>query len=278
MSDSTPHVLRAYDRENVTTRVLEALGHTFPDGESLVEVDDLAPVDEFHIRGRDSTVELAGLAELDAGSRVLDVGCGLGGSARYLATHFEADVVGVDLTPEYVSLARRLSRMTGCDDRTTFHQGSALELPADDGAFDVVWLEHVQMNVSDKERLVRELARVLRAGGSLAFHEIFAGGDEEPHFPVPWADDLEASFLVEAEEFHDRLTDNGLDEEAWRDVTEKSLRWFETVAERLDASGPPPLGLHLLMGEAAPSKLGNVGRSLAEARIRVVQGVFSASA
>lgn len=119
---------------------------------------------------------------------------------------------------------------------------------------------------------------MLRAGGSLAFHEIFADGDEGPHFPVPWADGPEASFLVEAEEFHDRLTDNDLDEKVWRDVTEEALGWFETVSERLASSGPPPLGLHLLMGEAAPSKLGNVGRSLAEARIRVVQGVFSASA
>lgn len=276
MSDPTSHVLRSYARHDLTPRVLEALQNAFPDRTGTVGVDDLAAVDEFHIRGRESTVELAELAGIETGSRVLDVGCGLGGSARYLATHFDAEVVGVDLTPGYVSLARRLSRITGCDDRTTFHRGSALELPVEDDSFDLVWLEHVQVNVPKKNRLVGELARVLRSGGSLAFHEIFSGNDEKPHFPVPWAEDPEASFLVEAGEFRDRLAGSGLEEEAWRDVSEASLLWFEAVSERLAEGEHPPLGLHLLMGETAPAKLGNVGRSLAEGRIRVVQGVFSA--
>lgn len=276
MDDPTAEVVHGYQRHGARDRVLEAVSALFPDSDEPVGVDDLAPVDEFHIRGRESTVELADLAEVEPGTKVLDVGCGLGGSARYLATRFGAEVVGVDPAPDFLALARTLSERTGCDEEVSFREGSAGALPVEDGAFDVVWMEHVQMNVADKAALADELRRALRPGGVLAFHEIFAAGtDDDLHFPVPWADGPAASFLEPAHAFQERLAGAGFGEKVWRDVTAPSLAWFEATIERLEGEGPPPLGLHLLMGEAAPVKLKNVGRNLSESRIRVFQGVYT---
>lgn len=274
-------VRQVYQDPGPTDRVLEAVRrHLHGDRatDPAVSVDDLAPVDAFHIRGREGTVALAELAGVEPGSRVLDVGSGLGGTARYLASRFDAEVVGVDLVPDYVGLARTFSEWTDLDRRTSFREGSAVDLPVSDGAFDVAWLEHVQMNVSDKSTLARELIRTLRPGGRLVLYEIFGTNRGDPHFPVPWADDASASFLVSAESFRDAVTSAGATVEAWEDVSEPSLEWFRGVLERVQREGPPPLGIHLLMGDSAPTKLKNVKRNLEEGRIRVIQGVFRTSA
>lgn len=145
---------------------------------------DLAPVDEFHIRGRESTVELARRAAPRTGERVLDLGCGLGGSARYLAAEHGCAVTGIDLTHAYVDAARTLTRWVGLDGRVRFEAADALALPFDDASFDLVWTEHVQMNIADKSRLYAEIARVLAPGGRLALHD-FLRGTGEPDLSPP---------------------------------------------------------------------------------------------
>ena len=134
------------------------------DAHSL-RVDDLAPLDEFHTRGRESTLEVAELANLKASDLVLDVGCGLGGTVRHLAEQYKCHVVGVDLTEEYISVGKKLTELVGLSDRVELCQGSALEIPYEDRKFDVVWTEHVQMNIADKNRFYSEIARVLKPGG-----------------------------------------------------------------------------------------------------------------
>jgi SAM-dependent methyltransferase/sulfur carrier protein ThiS len=232
---------------------------------------DLAPVDEFHIRGREATVELAQRAKLAPGRRVLDVGCGLGGSVRYLAAEHGCAATGVDLTPEYVDAARELAAMVKLDGAVSFRQGSALALPFDAGSFDVVWTEHAQMNIADKRTFYAEIARVLRPGGRLVFHDIFQGPTGPPHFPVPWADDASISHLQTPDEARARLADVGLTVHDWVDETEPSLAWFAATVERLRTGGPSPLGLHLLMGPTARDKFANMRRNLEERRIVVFQ-------
>ena len=82
-----------------------------------------------------------------------------------------------------------LSEHLGLGSKTEFSQGSALELPCQDESFDLAWTEHVQMNIEDKARFYGEIARVLRPGGKLAFHDIFRGPGEPPFYPAPWAGD-----------------------------------------------------------------------------------------
>jgi SAM-dependent methyltransferase len=267
-------VVGHYDRDDLAGVVLRALQAAHGDL-SRIKPSDLNPIDEFHIRGREATAELAAALGDFTASEILDVGSGLGGTARYLASNFGCRVTGIDLTPGYVSLAQKLSELVSLTSATEFRCESALSLPFQDGRFDIVWMEHVQMNIDDKKRLARELARVLREGGRLAFHEVFSYAEREPYFPVPWAEGSAESFLSCAEDFRSSLEEAGMQAAAWKDVTQAALAWASSVLQRIRDSGPPPLGLHLLMGETARAKLENVKRSLKDQRIQVFQAVFS---
>jgi ubiquinone/menaquinone biosynthesis C-methylase UbiE len=234
---------------------------------------DLAPVDAFHIRGREATLELAGRAGLGPGQRVLDVGCGLGGSARHLASEYGCRVDGLDLTDEYIQVARALARLVQLEDHVSFHTGSALELPFEDGSFDVVWTEHAQMNIADKESFYRQIRRVLKPGGRLAFHDIFQGDGGDIHLPAPWASQAAISHLRTPQVVRELLDELGLRVLSWEDKTSASADWFRDTLARLKSEERPPLGLHLLMGETGPEKFRNVARNLDEGRIAVIQAI-----
>ena len=163
-----------YGRGDILTSILQALRDMGKDVTQLTPAD-LAPVDAFHIRGREATVELAKRAALQPGQRVLDVGSGLGGSVRYLAATHHVQATGIDVTAEYVDVARTLAELVGLQERVTFRQSSALALPFEVGTFDVVWTEHAQMNIADKQAFYAEMARVLGPRGRLVFHDIFQG-------------------------------------------------------------------------------------------------------
>jgi len=211
--------------------------------------------------------------ELQSRHVLLDVGSGLGGTSRYLANIFGCQVIGMDLTAEYCRVAEMLSSRVGLSDRTAFRQGSALELPFPDGHFDVVWTEHVQMNIADKARFYGEVARVLKGGGRFAFHDILAGNEPGLHFPVPWAADASISHLIAADELESLLADLGFEPLRWEDKTEASVAFLRATLEDRRGADRPPLGLHLLMGSDAGEKFTNVLRNLEEGRVRVVQAV-----
>lgn len=266
---------RHYAVGDLLTRIETALELAGKDRAHLTP-RDLSPVDAFHVRGRAATEELADLAEIGPDTRVLDVGSGLGGSARFLAESCGCKVTGIDLTPEYCDVANTLSGWVGLADRTAFEAGSALAMPFVDGAFDLVWCEHVQMNIEDKAGFCREIARVLAPGGRFVFHEVFGVAGGEPRYPVPWADDPGLSHLVTAAAARTALEAAGLRADIWRDTTAATVTWYEGVSARL-AGGPPPVGLHLLMGESTMPKLHNLGGSLRDGLLQAWQGVFSSA-
>lgn len=281
MSEHTPSyeksIAENYGRADLEAAIMAAFAEAGIDPDRLTR-DDIAALDEFHIQGREATRALATLATLPEGAEVLDVGCGIGGPARTLAAEFDCRVTGVDLVEEYCHVAALLTERVGLDDRVTFRQGNALDLPFDDDAFDVVWVQHVAMNVAEKATLFDELTRVLRPGGRLVLHEVLAGTGGQPHFPVPWATDPSISFLATPEEVSRLLAERGYDEVAWTETTAESLAWFrgklEAMASR-SADEPSPPGLGLLMGSDTPEKMQNVVRNLEEERISVWQGVVT---
>jgi sarcosine/dimethylglycine N-methyltransferase len=266
-------VERHYGRGQILESIMRALGDMQKDVSKLSPAD-LALVDEFHTRGRAATIELARRAALTPGLNVLDVGCGLGGSARYLASEHGCRVTGIDLTKEYVDAATALAELVGMKDLVTFHQASALDLPFPDGSFDAVWTQHVQMNIADKRGFYGQITRVLAPRGRLLFHDVFQGPGGALHYPVPWAEDGSISFLETPETVRKILEGLGFSVLAWDDKSQMSREWFVTRLAALDASGPPPLGSHLLMGATARLKLENNARNLSEQRSVVVQGVL----
>ena len=234
--------------------------------------DDLAPIDEFHTRGRAATRELAEMANLKPSDLVLDVGCGLGGTARYLAENCKCCVKGIDLTEVYITAGTKLTESTRLSDRVELVCCSALDLPYEDEWFDIVLTQHVQMNIVDKHRFYAEIERVLKPGGRFIFHDVFLCGDKPPLYPVPWAEDESVSAMVPEEQGRSIIEEMGLTVEQWTEKVPESVKFFEKVIGRIEAKGLPPLGIHLVLGDNAEDKLRNHARNLSENRLSVIVG------
>jgi len=261
-----------YTRADLGDVILAALEKAGKDVNRLTP-EDLAPIDQFHIRGRMATLELARAAGLDATKYVLDVGSGVGGTSRCLTKEFGCRVTGIDLTDEYCRVATMLTARTGLAHLVDFRQGDATELPFDDQTFDVVWTEHVAMNIPDKTRLYKEMHRVLKPGGTLAIYDVLAGPSGPVLFPVPWARTPETSFLVQPAELRTLLTEAGFTVTDWTDTTEAARAWFVPLVEKIKKEGFPPLGFHVLMGADFQAMAQNQGRNLQEGRIVLGQVV-----
>jgi ubiquinone/menaquinone biosynthesis C-methylase UbiE len=125
--------------------------------------------EEIHVGGAKETDILAAKAGISAASRVLDVCSALGGPARHLAGKFGCTVVGLDATVKMHNEAQRRTTEAGLDGAVTFKLGNALDMPFRAGTFDVVWGQDAWCYVTDKARLIRECARVVKPGGVVAF-------------------------------------------------------------------------------------------------------------
>src|ERR1700761_4009197 len=269
MNDALDGVRGHYRATGLTERLKTALAVFGPE-DQLLAPEQLDALDQFHTRGLAATAELAQLAGLGAGAVVLDVGSGVGGPARFLAAKHGCRVMGVDLSAPFVEAARYLTARTGQQDLVSFGVASALELPFATGSFDAVLLQHVAMNIFDRARLYREMARVLKQGGRFAtFDVVLNGGD--PLYPLPWARTPATSFLLNADATRQAIEAAGFHTLAWQDDSEPAKAWFA----QLRASGPPPPpNLGVVMGQGFAELATNLGRSLIEGRLGVVTAVF----
>src|SRR5215470_9520644 len=234
MIDVIDGVRDHYRATGLTERLKAALTSFGPEDQRLTP-QQLAALDQFHTRGLAATIELAKLAGITADSSVLDVGSGIGGPARVLAATYGCRVTGVDLSEAFVDAARYLTERTGQSAQVSFQTASALELPFDDGRFNIVLLQHVAMNIADRARLYAEIRRVLRPGGRFATFDVVSNG-VEPHYPVPWARTPATSFLLSAAATRGAIEPAGFRTLAWRDDTAAAKAWVA----RLRAAGPPP--------------------------------------
>jgi sarcosine/dimethylglycine N-methyltransferase len=251
-------------------RIEQALTSAGKDLEHLT-LDDLAPMEDFHSLGRLATLGLIDLAGVAPQDRVLDAGCGIGGTSRLLAAQVGCQVTAVDLTSDYCDTARWLNHAVGLDDLITVGEADVLELPFARSSFDVVISQHVQMNIADKRRLYAEAHRVLAPGGCLALWDVSAGPSQPIRFPVPWSATPEHSHLVTPDELRDLLQHAGFEVTAWNDLTEAAADAMAAVF----AAPRPDLGLHVYVPDFA-TKVTNLIDNAREGRTRLIQAVLTA--
>lgn len=263
--------LEHYERPALIPAIVEALRQEGKDP-LAIQASDLGPIDQLHIGGSRESVELLGLSGIGPGMRVLDVGCGLGGPARLLAEH-GCSVLALDFTRTYAHACQELSAMVGFGRRVQAVLADATCLSIRSESVDAVWMEHVNMNISDKRALLSEILRVVRPGGRLAFHEVFQGSGGEVVYPMPWSPDAASSHLVRREVFRSLLVDCGWEVLEWKDRREESLAWLAAARRKALESGPRPLGPQIVLGPQSREILGNLGVAVEEQRIEVVMGV-----
>jgi SAM-dependent methyltransferase len=253
------HYTGGHRRGGLENAIIAALAAAGKDPDHL-SPSDLAPVDEFHTGGREATVDFAAQLAVAPGTRLLDVGCGIGGAARFFADRFGCRVTGVDLTEEFVRTARALSRRVGLGDRVRFEQANALALPFEPGSFDAAYMMHVGMNVEDKPALFREIRRVLAREGSFGIYDVVLTGRGAIRFPLPCATGPETCFVTDTGTYRRALAEAGFEIRRERDRLEVARAFFRRELGRLEqsAGAPPPLGIHLLLGDEAPRILANV--------------------
>jgi SAM-dependent methyltransferase len=263
-----------YSASDIEARILAGLRTAGLNPEQRLTPEELGTLDHFHTGGLLASRELQELAGIEARDRVLDIGAGLGGSARLLAHATGCRVDCIEMSADYCAGAVLLNRLTGLEDRIRVRQGSALDLPFADHSFDVVWMQNVGMNIADKQRLYAEIARVLKPGGRYAFQEMAAGNAVTTYFPLPWATDPHDSCLIPPEVMRKALGDCGLVAERFEDTTDVHLN--RTQASVSAAPGPAgQLGLSVFVDNLA-QKAANARRSLEEGQVRLVRGVFRA--
>ena len=247
---------------------VEAIGKTA----ATVTVDELAPVDEFHIGGRQASEDFINQLELSADDHTLDVGCGIGGTCRFVASRFGCRVTGIDLTPEFVSTGQSLCDWVGLSGQVELHQGDASAMPFTDQSFDAAFMLHVGMNIANKAGLFAEVYRLIKPGGFFGVYDVMQTSDEPLSYPVPWSSVAGTSALATRAQYTEALELAGFGVLKIRDRREFAAEFFAETRRRMDqAGGAPPLGVHIAMGESATVKISNMVENIAAGRISPVE-------
>jgi SAM-dependent methyltransferase len=255
---------------DVYARIVEAMkaASLSPD---TVTVEQLAPVDHFHARGFPATVELADALPIREGHHIVDIGCGIGGPARYLAKRFGCRVSGVDITAPFVEAANKLTALLKMESLVEVKLGDGQQLPFADGVFDGGYAQHVTMNIADRARFFAEAYRVLRPDAFFALTEHGLGPNGSPHYPVPWSEDGSGSHLVTPAETMVYLNEAGFVDVRMEDTGAKYLAGYRRAMELAAQGALPAFGIQILMGQTAPAKTKNAARNIEEGRTHPVQ-------
>ena len=266
MSTSTP-VASHYSRGDLLSRLNAALSDDGVDPHHP-SMEALAPYDQFHGRGMEATIEIAGLMRAGPSDHLLDIGSGIGGPARYFANRFGCKVTGIDLTEEFCAVARHLTRLLGMENRLAFEVGDALAMPFQDASFDGAYSMNVSMNIADKGRFYREIRRVLKPGAWLVLSEIAKGEGGELDYPTPWAASARTSFLSTPDETRRGLTEAGFEVISLRSTAEEARAYGARARAMVERGEKPPhRAVMLIHADLATQAMANTARGLSEERI-----------
>jgi ubiquinone/menaquinone biosynthesis C-methylase UbiE len=228
-------------------------------------VEALAPYDQFHGRGMEATEELIRLVAAGPNDHLLDIGSGIGGPARVMATRFDCRVTGIDLTEEFCEAARHLTRAVGLEGRVEVCVADALVMPFADASFSGAYSMNVSMNIEDKPAFYREIHRVLRPGAWVVLSEIARGGSGEVLYPTPWAATARTSFLATPGETRRGLEDERFEVVELRSTLQEALASgarSRAMVER--GEKPPHRAVPLVHGAVAQQAMANSARAMAD--------------
>ena len=260
-----------YFVSNLYNNILDKLKSIDVDLNDLKRTD-LSSVDEFHVRGLEVSKELAQHIT-SSNLKVLDVGCGLGGPARMIADEKSCTVTGLDLSQEFIDTAKALSKLVNLDSKTTFLKGDALDLPFEKNSFDVVWTQHVQMNISEKKKFYNEIFRVLKTGGKFLYYDIFKSSDNDINYPMPWASRQDLSHLINISELEKILNSIGFNSLSQKNQTNAGLSSIKQMLSHIKEFGPPKMGLNVLMGKDTKQKILNAFNHLDQGDLQLWSGI-----
>lgn len=174
---------------------------------------------------------------------------------------------------EFVKAAQMLTAKVGLADKVSFREGNALDLGFEDGTFDVVWSQNAIMNIRDKAAVAREARRVLRPEGTFALATVLEGREDGLQYPVFWADDPRINFLVTPEDLRRLLSEAGLIELEWQDVTQRAIQ-TRSSQQTAPSDVPPALGVDILF-EDVPLKRKNTLYGLQMGQLVNIFAVFA---
>jgi len=238
-------------------------------------LEALAPFDNFHSRGPAATFDMIAMAQFPAGARVLDIGGGLGGPARTLASRAKVHVTVLDLTPSFVDTGRILTERLGMSDLVELQLGDGTKMPFADESFDGAWTQHSTMNIPDKAALYAEIHRVLKPSGRLAMQEVMQGHAEGATYPLPWATSEEFSFLMPVDETRSLIVASGFRELVWEDESEAVLAVTPVPGAPPSAQrSAQPAGQTVLWGPAFVERIQNETRGLKDGSLVIVRALF----
>ncbi len=194
------------------------------------QVARLADRDQMHAGTLDATKKFADWVGMGNVSTCLDLGSGLGGTARFLASENRVNVTAIELCSRLDLAARELTRRCNLDPVVEHLCGDITQSPPlpENSRFDLIWIQHVDMQVQDKAELYGAAAAHLAPGGGrVVWHDWLDGPGGKPHWPLFWSSDGEISFCVDRERFEELLAGAGLEISRLEPIGEQTIQWFE---------------------------------------------------
>ena len=254
-----------WTRGNLHLRVREAMIEANLIDKKL-EIEDLFPIDQYHARGIAATVDLGKRMPISKGNKILDIGCGLAGPARYYAKKFECFITGIDITPSFIELGNEFNQLTSMSNKIDLKVGNGEILELEDNTFDGAYSQHVTMNVAQRDRFFSEAYRVLKKGSFFAFTEHGLGPLGDPIFPLPWADSESMSYLLPPEETISILKKIGFTDIEIIKTGDKYMSGYEKLVNKTNDTIPPTLGIHVIGGPSIIERSKNSLKSIKEKR------------
>ena len=255
-------VIDHYQGSNLYDSILGGLRKAGLDLDNL-SPENLSAADEFHIGGTEATDFVCNKVEDFAGHKLLDVGCGIGGPARFISNRVGCEVVGVDLTPDFVKTGNLLTDLVSMTKTVTLIEGNAADLSYPSDSFDAAYMMHVGMNISDKRATFKDISRVLKDNGLFVIYDVMCLEEQELMYPLPWASKKEGSAVDSPETYQSILETEGFKVTEIEKKRDFAIGFFENMMKKMEG-GPPPLGLHLVMGSNTAVKVQNVNRQIVD--------------